>query len=89
MVSVTVSVTIAVAVTVAVAIFVVSTMAVCAVEYNGKIFKAFFLVDVLQFVEHVAGKQAGAHDKEGAVGKILNNLCVGNDINRGAVDEDV
>ena len=62
-------------------------MAVCAIEYDGKVLEAFFLVYGFKLIKHIAGKQAGAHYKEGAVGIFLDNLRIGNNIHRRAVDE--
>ena len=84
---VVVTIAVAISVAVAIAVAVTALAAVGAVEYHGKALEAFVVVDVLQLAKHVAVQQAGADDKERAVAVVLDDLRVGNDVYRRAVDE--
>ena len=86
---VVVSVAISVAIAVAITVSVAAAATVGAVEYDGEAFEAFGVIDVLQLAKHLAVEQAGTYHKEGAVAILFKDLCVGNDVKRRAVDEDI
>ena len=60
-----------------------------AVEYEGDIAIFTLFVDAFELGEHGAFEQSGADDEDGAVYVAVNNLCVGYNLDRRTVDEDV
>ena len=84
-IAISVAISIAVAVSVTVAVSVMAGM--CAVENHCKVFQTFGLVYLFELVEHFAVEESGTDNKERAVAMFLDDLSVGNDVDRWAVDE--
>jgi len=77
-----------VAVVIAVLVAVAGAGALGAVENQGHVPEALLVVVALQFGYHLPLQQSGAHDEDGPVGHLADDLGVGNYVNRRAVDED-
>ena len=74
---------------VSVAIAVTSSGTFRSVQYHGEVFKSFSGIHIFQFGKHGPVQQAGADYENGAVRPFFNNLCVGYDVNRRTVYEDL
>ena len=80
----------AVGVTVLVSVFVaVAAGGLGAVEQEGHVVVLLGAVVFLHLAEHGALEQAGTHDKDGDVGERGDQVGVGHDLDRRAVEEDV
>ena len=84
-------ITIAVAITITIAITVAIATALggCGIEDDGQGLESLFLIHRLEFVEHRTLKHSSTNNEEGAIGRLLDNLGIYNDINRRTVDEDI
>ena len=60
-----------------------------AVQYDGHVLETLFVVHPLQFGQHAAFQQSGAHHEKGAVGLLFDDLRVGHDVDGRTVDKDI
>lgn len=79
--------TIAIVVTITIAV--TSSCTFRSVQYHGEVLEAFPGVHGFQFGKHGAVQQAGTNHEDGAVRQLLDDLCIGHDVDGWAIDEDV
>ena len=76
-------------VSVAIAVSVASSGAFRSVQYHGEVLESFHGIHCFQFGEHGAVQQAGTDNEDGAVRQLLDDLCVGYNVDGRTVDEDI
>lgn len=84
---VSVAVLVAIFVTVSVAISAGATFR--AVQHDSHVLETLFVIEALQFGQHVAFQQTCTYHKDGAVGQLFYDLRVGHNVNGWTVNKDV
>lgn len=78
-----------VAVVITVAVVAVSAVYVGSVEKDGHVLIAVLVVVFLNVGKFILFQKAGAYHEESHVGEAVDDLCIGYDFDRRAVDDDV
>ena len=56
-----------------------------AIENDGHMLVLLLFIESVKFGQHRSLEQTGAHNKNRTVGKLIKDLCIGNDLNRRTV----